>query len=47
MIEMAKITTGVQFRPDVSEIDATGDFTVKQPEIGGGGRRIRVSDEED
>ena len=47
MIEMAKITTGVQFRPDVSEIDATGDFTVKQPEIGGGGRRIRISDEED
>jgi hypothetical protein len=47
MIEMAKVTTGVQFRPDVSEIDATGDFTVKQPEIGGGGRRIRISDEED
>jgi hypothetical protein len=39
MIEMAKITTGVQFRPDVSEIDATGDFTVKQPEIGGGGKK--------
>jgi len=38
MIEMAKVTTGVQFRPDVSEIDVGGDFKVKQPEIGGGGR---------
>ena len=39
MIEMAKVTTGVQFRPDVSEIDVAGDFKVKQPEIGGGGRQ--------
>jgi len=44
---MAKVTTGVQFRPDVSEIDVGGDFKVKQPEIGGGGKRIRISDEED
>ena len=39
MIEMAKVTTGVQFRPDVSEIDVAGDFKVKQPEIGGGGKK--------
>ena len=47
MIEMAKVTTGVQFRPDIEQIDEAGDFTVKQPEIGGGGKRIRISDEED
>jgi len=39
MIEMAKITTSVQFRPDIDGIDETGDFTVKQPEIGGGGKK--------
>jgi hypothetical protein len=36
---MAKITTSVQFRPDIDGIDETGDFTVKQPEIGGGGKK--------
>jgi len=45
MIEMAKLTTGVQFRPDVERIDEAGDIKVKQPEVGGGAK-IRTPDEE-